>query len=1059
MMQDIARRVESYGGRPDNLDEEAALRDMRDKANLYGQEDKNVVPMCLDRIKILQRSLDPIPAMELASPEAGAFLRGFETMIERPAEELEALRSSGGLVEPYWDAGLRKDRGRRVQLYQMLWKSGLLDFRRRRKARVGLFTVRKKQNWQRLIVDARQANFLQQAPPTARLATAAGLAAVDLSAHSLGIDVEAEGYEGPAGETGDVGDCFYNFKVDSLTSWFGTDDIFTPLELRTFGIVVASIYDDDLRGYSSVDPQEPLYACFSGVPMGWSWALWLAQDIVCHQSLLALGLSSDSLIRDRCPAPQVKPESPAVGIYVDNVHVFAAAVQEARDAMDKIQNHFSELGIPFETDHVAGKPSMDTLGLTFEFGKEVRVRARSDRVWKLWGATRALIRRRRISGDVLRVWLGHVNFHFQLSRPALSAISACYKFVADHVGHRHPMWPSVRKELKTVLGLLFITEKSLSAEVCRDVHLGDSSDRGFALMTTEASVCQIRRELRYSERWRFVQSPGSLDTQPLGEDLWDAESPADEADIYHKGSAPYAGVGSRTEYGQALDNKYNQAVEDPVFQSRRDRLFGTPRTRPPTMLEVFPVPEVSNFWHDATRWDLLVSSPWQHVAEHINVKEARVCLMGLRRLCRTSVNLGKIALTLTDNLVSALVFEKGRSSSGPLNALCRKAAAYSLGGSIQWRLRHIRSEHNCADAPSRRWGSDLPRVKRPLPSPFLGRHLTAASLEQTTEKAMGSMARGETPPTVAQSTRPFRKAPPRYVLELFSGSAVLTQALKGHGMRTLPDIDISKGKAFDLTIPRVQSYICSMLKAGMIWYIHMGTPCTVFSRARHNIKDFRKARQKETLGVACALFSAEVARLCLRKNIWFSLENPLGSRLWEFGPILELLKNKCICFVQFTMCAYNTQFKKPTGLMTNCPHLSRLQAFCPGNHAHTVLKGTERVKIDGKWLSRNRTTGAGEYPRKLCQTWAQILFEQAPTGSLGRTSFIARNDFEANLHEAANISGSQGQPDLGPSCSAGCSENANPVFNQARKYIQTHSVIFGQFTKDQIRREQCKRSN
>ncbi|CAJ1358771.1 unnamed protein product [Effrenium voratum] len=332
--EDIARRVESYGGRPDNLDEEAALRDMRDKANLYGQEDKNVVPMCLDRIKILQRSLDPIPAMELASPEAGAFLRGFATMIERPAEELEALRSSGGLVEPYWDAGLRKDRGRRVQLYQMLWKSGLLDFRRRRKARVGLFTVRKKQNWQRLIVDARQANFLQQAPPTARLATAAGLAAVDLSAHSLGIDVEAEGYEGPAGETGDVGDCFYNFKVDSLTSWFGTDDIFTPLELRTFGIV----------------------------------------DIVCHQSLLALGLSSDSLIRDRCPAPQVKPESPAVGIYVDNVHVFAAAVQEARDAMDKIQNHFSELGIPFETDHVAGKPSMDTLGLTFEFGKEVRVR-------------------------------------------------------------------------------------------------------------------------------------------------------------------------------------------------------------------------------------------------------------------------------------------------------------------------------------------------------------------------------------------------------------------------------------------------------------------------------------------------------------------------------------------------------------------------------------------------------------------------------------------------------------------------------------------------------------
>ena len=59
-------------------------------------------------------------------------------------------------------------------------------------------------------------------------------------------------------------------------------------------------------------------------------------------------------------------------------------------------------------------------------------------------------------------------------------------------------------------------------------------------------------------------------------------------------------------------------------------------------------------------------------------------------------------LQLSDNLVSALAFDKGRSKSWALNAMCRRACALTIAADIVWRLRHIRSEGNVSDRGSRR---------------------------------------------------------------------------------------------------------------------------------------------------------------------------------------------------------------------------------------------------------------------------------------------------------------------------------------------------------------------
>ncbi|CAE7329096.1 unnamed protein product, partial [Symbiodinium sp. CCMP2456] len=245
IMDDLHRRVALYGECPEDITEDTVMGDLGRRSDLYNQEAKHLVGIDLSKIKILKRRLVP-----------------------KDAKTPEAVRS----------------RRRRLELYKALHAANLLDFRRRRKARVGIFTVRKKDGAQRL----RQANACHRALPSTRFSTPASLTALDLTAQSL----EADGFGGILGddgptitsESGDVGDCFYNFAIPELTAWFCTEDAFTREELKEeLDIDVGAVYDDDYQKEIPLQPGEKVFCAFKGVPMGWSWALYFANEIVCHQ--------------------------------------------------------------------------------------------------------------------------------------------------------------------------------------------------------------------------------------------------------------------------------------------------------------------------------------------------------------------------------------------------------------------------------------------------------------------------------------------------------------------------------------------------------------------------------------------------------------------------------------------------------------------------------------------------------------------------------------------------------------------------------------------------------
>ena len=586
LSSDLGRRVETCGSCPGDLDTESALKELLGGTDHeYHMKAQHLASFNVDKIKVLHRNISPRPAAELMPDHALAYLRDFRFSIEK--SERQADHDNRNLsITPYWDPKLRHSFKARLQLYKALWARGLLTFRHRTKSKVGFFCVKKKDGMQRLIVDARLPNACHHRPPTTRLATPACYSNLDLSASSH----EANGFGGlacegdrPWGAEGDVGDCFYNFVVEELASWFSLDEWKTAREWRELGFAIDSIFDDESSSRFDPDPDTLISPCFAGICMGWSWALYFANEIVNHQVLISNPELRSSVLRDRAPVPGIFPERPVTGVYIDNVQCVGGRMQDPITCTGKVSARFKSLGSPFDVCYPDLEEELSTLGLRFRF-RQRSIVPKHRRSWRLYLALHGLRVRGRVRGEHLRVVLGHVINHFQIMRCSYSAISSSYKFVQHSLGHRCSLWPSVRRELRVLAGLVLVAEAPLDAQISPVVHVSDSSMFGYVLMSTKASIEHIRSEIRYKGSWRFVEQEiddgpllvpaseydysGGL-SQLLGDDgeietaqphAYDIDYPGhDIRSVYHpigdgriRAGKPKAGVGSSTRYGLSL---------------------------------------------------------------------------------------------------------------------------------------------------------------------------------------------------------------------------------------------------------------------------------------------------------------------------------------------------------------------------------------------------------------------------------------------------------------------------------------------------------------------------
>ena len=476
-------------------------------------------------------------------------------------------------------------------------------------------------------------------------------------------------------------------------------------------------------------------------------------------------------------------------------------------------------------------------------------------------------------------------------------------------------------------------------------------------------------------------------------------------------------VRSYVRYGAGLDTEYAGGVQERLAEGSWLKTSAittqwNARSRKRADAEipalVKPIPD---FVLDVRTYKLLWSRKWRNIDEHINLKEGRVLLSSLVRTCRVSSLFGCKKLSLSDNLACLLALDKGRSSSIGLNRICKRAAAYIGATGVKWALRHVETKRNIADKPSRVFDGDHsssveknhrgvrmrppdaelpsvdanhcnsePRKRRTLklvdivPPPGLDVKCVVPSVVNT----QGS-GRAEDIPlcmsddsgkAVSSKKRRRRRLRPVF-WEIFSGCSSLSEEMKSVGFKTLPPIDLKQEPYIDLCDPANQRIVREIIESGAVSYIHFGTPCTVFSRARRNISNHSRARQRELVGCELATFTIEMCCLASKLGVKWSIENPRSSRLWEF-PLFDVLYScEDVVAIDFDMCRFGTSYKKPTRLLTNFNKLDSIKRLCCHRKHDEVLKGKILKHDDSgsRWV--NKTELAGAYPAALCGEWAK----------------------------------------------------------------------------------------
>lgn len=249
---------------------------------------------------------------------------------------------------------------------------------------------------------------------------------------------------------------------------------------------------------------------------------------------------------------------------------------------------------------------------------------------------------------------------------------------------------------------------------------------------------------------------------------------------------------------------------------------------------------------------------------------------------------------------------------------------------------------NPADEPSRRF-----EKQKVSPAKNLGVRIPFPS----TETGVG----GGLPREASSSSKPSPsvfgkevgtpKIHCRYFLGIFSGGGRLSQSCRVAGAPVLEPLDLLNGPHCDLIRRATQRLVLQWIKSGLIRFVHLGTPCTIWSQARRNVKDSARTRAKECVGVELALFSAEVIHTCIAHGVQFSIENPRFSKLFGFEPLAKAIASGRHFVVDFDMCMYGEPLRKFTRIVTSCKELQQLSIKCCHRRHEVWLKG--KVKVGG----------------------------------------------------------------------------------------------------------------
>ncbi|CAE8604771.1 unnamed protein product [Polarella glacialis] len=212
---------------------------------------------------------------------------------------------------------------------------------------VGLVTpffVTKKGGKLRLIFDCRTVNLRFKKAPKIAMGSGSSWASLEV----------AEGEQLWIAQS-DIKDYFYSLALPAaLAQFFCLPSIDASL-LTEWGVPGA------LGGFSNY--QGRCYPRLRVVPMGWSWAMWIAQRAHQFQALIGAGLNQDRLLVDGRPAPNLKDGTPIILPYCDNLNIAGTNRELVQQAKEGAVKRLREVGFLVH-EEVEACLQVDSLGYT-----------------------------------------------------------------------------------------------------------------------------------------------------------------------------------------------------------------------------------------------------------------------------------------------------------------------------------------------------------------------------------------------------------------------------------------------------------------------------------------------------------------------------------------------------------------------------------------------------------------------------------------------------------------------------------------------------------------------
>lgn len=287
---------------------------------------------------------------------------------------------------------------------------------------------------------------------------------------------------------------------------------------------------------------------------------------------------------------------------------------------------------------VAPSPDgVDCVGLEVH-GRDHTVGLSIQKLVGLCDDTIALLRRHSCTGDELARLMGRWTWACLARRPTYAVFNSVYRFIQCARHRMFSIWSTVRKELRTIVGLVPLLFSSISDDTFHSVICSDASSTGFGM-----AAARIPKHIRIDTTIHSDYVPGFT-----------------YLDGHHV-PPPTVPAGSH-----------------------------------------LCVPCVDSVRIDNVNWRVIASARWRYGDEHINVRELRALHTAVKWCLSSPSSIRTRVRLLCDSQVVVGAVLKGRSSSQPLLRRLRGLAAMVLAGGLRLDVRWIGSICNPADEPSRR---------------------------------------------------------------------------------------------------------------------------------------------------------------------------------------------------------------------------------------------------------------------------------------------------------------------------------------------------------------------